>query len=107
MFYLLLLSLSEHFGFDRAYLASTTAVILLISGYAQAILRSLRLGITVGAVLALLYGYLYVILQLESYALLMGSVGLFATLAAAMYFTRKIDWYAIRLNQKGTTTQDD
>ena len=107
VFYLLLLSLSEHFGFDRAYLASTTAVILLISGYAQAILRSLRLGITVGAVLALLYGYLYVILQLESYALLMGSVGLFATLAAAMYFTRKIDWYAIRLNQKGTTTQDD
>jgi inner membrane protein len=53
---------------------------------------------TVGVLLAILYGYLYVTLQLESYALLMGSIGLFATLAAAMYFTRKIDWYAIRLN---------
>ena len=107
IFYLLLLSLSEHFGFNPAYWTSTTAVILLISGYAQAILRSLRLGLTVGVVLALLYGYLYVILQLENFALLMGSLGLFATLAAAMYFTRKIDWYAIRLNAQSPADQDD
>ncbi len=98
VFYLLLLSLSEHFGFDLAYGISTAGVIILISGYAQAILRSAKLGMTVGVLLAILYGYLYVTLQLESYALLMGSIGLFATLAAAMYFTRKIDWYAIRLN---------
>ena len=98
IFYLLLLSLSEHFGFDLAYWVSTAGVILLISGYAQAVLRSLRLGVTVGVVLAILYGYLYVILQLESLALLMGSLGLFATLATAMYFTRQIDWYSIRLN---------
>lgn len=107
IFYLLLLSLSEHFGFNPAYWTSTTAVILLISGYAQAILRSFRLGLTVGVVLALLYGYLYVILQLENFALLMGSLGLFATLAAAMYFTRKIDWYAIRLNGQSPSSQDD
>ena len=98
IFYLLLLSLSEHFGFDLAYWVSTAGVILLISGYAQAVLRSLRLGATVGVILAILYGYLYVILQLESLALLMGSLGLFATLATAMYFTRQIDWYSIRLN---------
>ena len=98
VFYLLLLSLSEHFGFDVAYGISTAGVVILIAGYAQAILRSMRLGGTVGAVLVILYGYLYVILQLESYALLMGSLGLFATLAAAMYFTRRIAWYAVRLN---------
>ncbi|MGE4550280.1 MAG: cell envelope integrity protein CreD, partial [Opitutales bacterium] len=73
VFYLLLLSFSEHFGFDAAYGLSTAAVVALVAGYARAILRSGRLGATVGAVLVVLYGYLYVILQLESYALLMGS----------------------------------
>jgi len=107
IFYLLLLSLSEQFGFDLAYWVSTGGVIFLISGYAQAILRSQRLGLTVGVVLALLYGYLYVILQLENFALLMGSLGLFATLATAMYFTRKIDWYALRLNSPSTPNQSD
>jgi inner membrane protein len=97
VFYLLLLSLSEHFGFDRAYLASTAAVVLLIGSYASAILSSQKLAISVSAVLSILYGYLYVILQLESYALLMGSIGLFAALAMAMFFTRKIDWYSLRL----------
>lgn len=107
IFYLLLLSLSEHFGFDPAYWISTTGVILLISGYAQAILRSFRLGVTVGVAMAILYGYLYVILQLENFALLMGSLGLFATLSGAMYFTRKIDWYAIRLNANETPEKPD
>ena len=62
---------------------------------------------TVGVLLAILYGYLYVTLQLESYALLMGSIGLFATLATAMYFTRKIDWYALRLNSPSPPNQSD
>ena len=99
--------MSEQFGFDLAYWVSTGGVIFLISGYAQAILRSQRLGLTVGVVLALLYGYLYVILQLENFALLIGSLGLFATLATAMYFTRKIDWYALRLNSPSTPNQSD
>jgi inner membrane protein len=97
VFYLLLLSLSEHFGFDRAYLVSTAAVVFLIGSYASAILSSQKLAISVSAVLSILYGYLYVILQLESYALLMGSLGLFGALALAMFFTRKIDWYSLRL----------
>jgi inner membrane protein len=87
----------EHFGFDLAYLASTAAVVFLIGSYASAILSSQKLAISVSAVLSILYGYLYVILQLESYALLMGSIGLFAALAMAMFFTRKIDWYSLRL----------
>jgi len=81
-------------------------VVILIAGYAQAILRSLRLACTVGAVLVILYGYLYVTLQLESYALLMGSLGLFGTLSAAMYFTRRIDWYAVRLNGERPPADD-
>ena len=97
IFYLLLLSLSEHFGFDRAYLISTAAVVFLIGSYASAILSSRKLAISVSLVLSILYGYLYVILQLESYALLMGSLGLFGALALAMFFTRKIDWYSLRL----------
>jgi inner membrane protein len=100
------LSLSEHFGFDLAYAASTSGVVLLIAGYACSILGSARLGGTVGAVLVILYGYLYVILQLESYALLMGSLGLFAVLAGAMYFTRKIDWYGVRLNGRRTNADE-
>ena len=100
IFYLLLLSLSEHLGFDLAYLISTAGVVVLICTYASAILRSSRLAISVCLVLSILYGYLYVILQLESYALLMGSLGLFASLALAMYFTRKIDWYSLRLSGK-------
>ena len=97
VFYLLLLSFSEHFGFDRAYLISTGCVVLLIGSYASAILSSRKLAISVSAVLSILYGYLYVILQLESYALLMGSIGLFVALSLAMFFTRKIDWYSLRL----------
>ena len=101
IFYLLLLSLSEHFGCDLAYLASTGSVVLLIGFYASAILASRKLAFSVSAVLSILYGYLYVILQLESYALLMGSLGLFGTLALAMFFTRNIDWYSLRLPSGG------
>jgi inner membrane protein len=50
-----------------------------------------------GVMLAGLYGYLYVLLQLEDYALLLGTVGLFAILAAVMYLTRNLDWYATDL----------
>ena len=97
VFYLLLLSLSEHLGFDRAYLIATACVVILIGSYASAILSSQKLALSVSSVLSILYGYLYVILQLESYALLMGSIGLFTALALAMFFTRKIDWYSLRL----------
>jgi inner membrane protein len=93
VFYTLLLSISEHAGFGAAYLISATGVIGLITGYAKAILKNRLVTLMVGGILAVLYAYLYIVLQLEDYALLMGSVGLFLVLAAVMYFTRKIDWY--------------
>ncbi|HEY9419908.1 MAG TPA: cell envelope integrity protein CreD [Thermoanaerobaculia bacterium] len=96
LFYLLLLSLSEHLPFGLAYAAGAAATVLLIGGYSAAILRGAVRAFLMTAVLGGLYGYLYVLLQLEDYALLLGSLGLFLILALVMYLTRKIDWAAAR-----------
>ncbi len=94
LFYLLLLSLSEHVGFDLAYVMSMLASTALIAGYSAAILGSRsRAGMTAG-VLLVLYAFLYLTLKAENVALLAGSVGLWVVLAVVMYVTRGIDWYA-------------
>ena len=92
LFYLLLLSISEHAPFGLAYLVASSATVLLIGGYSIAILRGALRALLMTVVLGSLYGYLYVLLQLEDYALLLGSVGLFVILAVVMYLTRRIDW---------------
>ena len=94
LFYLLLLSISEHVPFGLSYLVASSATVLLIGGYSMAILRGALRALLMTVVLGALYGYLYVLLQLEDYALLLGSVGLFVILALVMYLTRKIDWSA-------------
>jgi inner membrane protein len=97
LFYVLLLSISEHAAFGLAYLAASAAVIGLVSAYARTVLRSRAAALMVGGILAVLYGYLYILLQLEDYALLMGSIGLFALLALVMFMTRRIDWYGMQI----------
>jgi inner membrane protein len=97
VFYLLLLSLSEHVGFDIAYGASAGVTTLLISGYAGAVLNGWRPGSSVATALLVLYGFLYLLLRLEDYALLAGSIGLFVVLAIVMYLTRRMNWYKLRL----------
>ena len=92
LFYLLELSLSEHFGFVPAYLVAAGSVIVLISGYSRAVLRSTRRGLSAAALLGGLYSYLLTLLSLERYSLLVGSVGLFVLLGATMYLTRWVDW---------------
>lgn len=94
LFYVLMISISEHLTFASAYFLATLATIALISFYAVSVLKSRRLGGIVAAILAGLYGYMYVLLNLEDYSLLMGGIGLFAVLATIMYLTRRIDWYA-------------
>lgn len=94
LFYLLLLSTSEFLGFGLAYLIAAAATVSVITGYSRAVLGGGSRALVMGGVLSLLYGYFYVLLQLEDYALLMGSIGLFAVLAFIMYFTRRVDWYA-------------
>lgn len=100
LFYVLLLSISEHLNFNIAYLLSASAITCLITGYSQGILRNKYFTLTVCALLLILYAYLYIVLQLEDYALLMGALGLFAVLTTVMYLTRKVDWYATGVGGK-------
>ncbi len=95
IFYTLLLSLSEYLLFKYAYLIAAAAIIILISLYSVSVLHNLRQTGIITGILVLLYGYLYTILQLQDYALLMGSIGLFIVLAVVMYLTRSIDWFTI------------
>jgi inner membrane protein len=92
VFYLLLLSISEQAPFGIAYLVAAAATVALIGGYSAAVLRGRLRALLMTLVLGFLYGYLYVLLQLEDYALLLGAVGLFAILALVMFLTRRIDW---------------
>jgi inner membrane protein len=94
IFYTLLLSLSEHLEFRRAYAISSVATVVLIAAYARSVLRKRSLALLVGALLAGLYAYLYVLLQREDYSLLLGSAGLFVVLAVVMFVTRKVNWYS-------------
>lgn len=95
LFYALLVSISEHTTFGLAYLISSLSVTALIVFYSKSILGNLKMAATVGGLLIFLYGFLYVMLQLEDYALLMGSIGLFAILGAIMYLTRATNWYNV------------
>lgn len=96
LFYLLLLSLSEHLPFGGAYAVASLATVGMIGTYSVAILRGAGRALWMTGILGLLYGYLYVLLQAEDYALLLGSIGLFVILALVMYVTRRIDWYTPR-----------
>jgi len=98
IFYILLLSISEHLGFTWSYLISALAVIGMVGLYAKSVLPGKTKSLVVGGNVAVLYGYLYFILQLQDYALLVGSLGLFTILSLIMYFTRNFDWYAIDLS---------
>lgn len=91
MFYTLLISITEHSSFTLAYLVAGLAVVIMIGLYSKSILNTKFSGFISASLLAL-YTFIYVIIQLESYALLVGSIGLFAILGAVMYFSRKIEW---------------
>lgn len=92
MFYTLLVSISEHSNFLKAYLTAGISVILLITLYSKSILKTFKFPIFIGLSLTALYTFIYVIIQLENYALLVGSIGLFLILSIVMYVSRKIDW---------------
>lgn len=94
-FFLLLVSLSEHLAFGWSYLAAATACVVLLGYYASHMLGGLARGLPLAAGVALLYGLLYVLLQLEQTALAVGSVALFLVLTAVMVLTRKVNWYGL------------
>jgi inner membrane protein len=93
MFYTLLISITEHSSFSLAYAIAGSSVVGLITLYSVSILKNKKFPMFIGIALTVLYTFIYVIIQLEDYALLVGSIGLFAILAGVMYFSRKIDWH--------------
>jgi inner membrane protein len=96
IFFLLLISLAEHVGFGWSYLVSAAASSGLVVGYSYSVLGERGRATIIGGVLFVLYCFLYMTLKAETYALLVGSIGLWAALAMVMYLTRRIDWYEKR-----------
>jgi len=104
VFYSLLLSISEHISFKYAYLISSIATIALISTYTISVLKSRLQTSIIFSILVLLYVYLFIVIQLQDFALLIGSIGLFVILSLVMFLTRKIDWFSTLNNHKGKNT---
>jgi inner membrane protein len=100
VFYTLLLSVSEHIAFNPAFVISASSTLMLIAGYVKAILKSGKLTYLISAVLFILYTFIFVIIQLQDFALLIGSIGIFLIVGLVMYFSRKIDWYNISMGEK-------
>jgi inner membrane protein len=93
IFFVLLLSIAERIGFDFAFILSAIATVGLISIYAKWTFDSRAQGLRALAIFSLLYGLIYILLRLEDQALLVGSIASFVAIAAAMYFTRSMNWY--------------
>lgn len=95
IFFALLLAISEHSSFNLAYILAALAVTALIAIYVSAVFKSKKLTAMLSLLLVLMYGFIFTLLQLEDYALLIGSIALFIILAVVMYISRRIDWYAV------------
>lgn len=93
LFYSLLLSMSEHIGFNMAYLVASVLTIALVGGYMMGIIKRKKTAFIMAGLLSVLYIYVFILIQLETFALLAGSLGLFVILAMVMYFSKKIDWF--------------
>lgn len=100
IFYTLLLSISEHLKYNLAFIISALSTLLLVTGYVRAILKSKILTILISGILTVLYTFIFVIIQLQDYALLIGSIGIFIILGLVMYLSRKIEWYNLNLEEK-------
>jgi inner membrane protein len=94
IFYLLLLSLAERIGFDFAFLIAGGATVMLLAANAAWIFESRMQGLRALAIFSMLYSLIYLLLRLQDNALLVGAVASFVAVAAAMYFTRNVDWYS-------------
>lgn len=92
IYYTLLLSFTEQVGFAIAYLIASVATVALVSSFIGAFLRNKNAALFFAITLAIFYSFIYVIIQLQDLALLVGSIGLFITVAALMYFSVRINW---------------
>lgn len=106
LFYTLLVSITEHTNFDVAYIISSISVITIIGFYAKSILADIKQTIVLVLILCLTYIFVYITLQVQDYALLIGSVGLTAILSFTMYITRNINWYDLSTVKKSNSLTD-
>jgi inner membrane protein len=95
LFFVLLLAFAEVIGFTPAYVVASLAIAGLNTAYAAAVLNSWRRACFIAALLGALYSVLYVLLSLEDFSLLIGSVLLFVALAGVMYLTRRVNWSGV------------
>ncbi|MPQ47981.1 cell envelope integrity protein CreD [Marinifilum sp. N1E240] len=100
LFYVLLISISEHSNFNIAYLISAGISSLLILLYSRSVFQSAKFTGILSATILGIYTFLFVTLQLADYALLMGSIGLTTILGITMYFTRNINWYKLQVKSE-------
>ena len=96
LFYILMLSFSEQMYFDTAYILAAVMTISLVFLYCRSILKSWGLAAMTASILGILYGFIFIIIQMQDYALLFGSLGVFLILAVTMYFSRRVDWFSIK-----------
>ena len=96
VFYLLLLSFSEHIGFMTAYMLAAVACVGLITFYVSYVLHSVKRSILFGVILTAMYSAMFVILQSEDFTLILGSVLVFILIAVMMFLTRHVDWYNLK-----------
>lgn len=101
LFYVLMLAFSEQMYFDSAYILAAIMTISLVFLYCRSILKSWGLAAMTASILTILYGFIFIIIQMQDYALLFGSLGVFLILAVTMYFSRKVDWFSIKSEKKG------
>lgn len=93
IYYTLLISLSEHIGYNPAYIIASASTVILISLYSATFLRKAKLIMSFTTTLLVFYIFIFVIIQEQDYSLLLGSVGLFIIISLLMYFSRNVDWY--------------
>jgi inner membrane protein len=93
IYYTLLLSVSEHVGYNIAYAISSVATVVLISRYSATFLKKRSLTILFSLLLVIFYSFIFVIIMQQDFSLLLGSLGLFLIISLLMYFSRKINWY--------------
>ena len=92
LFYSLLISLSEHIGFFPAYLIASIMTVSMLTCYLGGVLKVWKTARLIGGLLLVLYAYVFVLIQMETYALLAGSLGLFIILSIIMYVSQRINW---------------
>ena len=98
IYYTLLLSFSEHLGYNMAYIIASLSTIILLAFYSMTFLIQRTLVVLFTLLMSLFYVFIFVIIQAEDYSLLIGSVGLFIIIATVMYFSRNIRWYKENAN---------